>query len=87
MANYPVIFAVLFGLGGILWQLFLRDALVHGLGVGREMQPVSDFPYKCHRISGDPNIQACEDMWLDQNSRTLYLACSESLARKAWMPK
>jgi hypothetical protein len=87
MANKPALLAILVGFGAVFWQLFLRDAIYIGFGLGREVQPISDFPYRCHRISGDPNVQACEDMWLDQTTRTLYLACSDSLARKQWMPK
>ncbi|KIV94772.1 hypothetical protein PV10_02504 [Exophiala mesophila] len=73
-------------LGTLLYQSFLRETLFVGIGLGRTIQPISDFPFKCYRITGDPNIQACEDMWLDHESRTLYLACSDSEARKHWMP-
>ncbi|EXJ57530.1 hypothetical protein A1O7_07878 [Cladophialophora yegresii CBS 114405] len=86
MANKPALLAILVGFAALFWQLLLRDAIYNGAGLGRKVQPISDFPYRCHRVSGDPNIQACEDMWLDQKSRTLYLACSDSMARKQWMP-
>ncbi|OQU99407.1 SMP-30/Gluconolaconase/LRE-like domain-containing protein [Cladophialophora immunda] len=86
MASKLPLVAISLGFCAVFWQLVLRDAFFNGMGLGRKVQPVTDFPYQCHRISGDPNIQACEDMWLDQRSRTLYLACSDSLARKEWMP-
>ncbi|OAP56413.1 hypothetical protein AYL99_09592 [Fonsecaea erecta] len=86
MANKLPLVAISLGLCAVFWQLILRDALFNGLGLGRTVQPITEFPYQCHRISGDPNIQACEDMWLDQKSRTLYLACSDALARKDWLP-
>lgn len=79
--------AITIAFGAVFYQWFLRDILFSAMGLGREILPISEFPYQCHRITGDPNIQACEDMWLDQKSRTLYLACSDSLARRDWMPK
>ncbi|OAL36419.1 hypothetical protein AYO20_04315 [Fonsecaea nubica] len=86
MANKLPLVAISLGFCAVFWQLFLREVLFNAVGLGRTVQPVTDFPYQCHRISGDPNLQACEDMWLDRGSRTLYLACSDSLARKEWMP-
>lgn len=80
-------FSILLALGAALYQFLLKDILFRTVGLGRTVLPVSSFPYKCHRIAGDPNIQACEDMWLDENSRTLYLACSDAAARRDWMPK
>ncbi|KIW46730.1 uncharacterized protein PV06_02376 [Exophiala oligosperma] len=79
-------FSILLALAAVVYQFLLKDILFRTVGLGRTVLPVSSFPYKCHRIHGDPNIQACEDMWLDENSRTLYLACSDSAARRDWMP-
>ncbi|KIX03403.1 uncharacterized protein Z518_06955 [Rhinocladiella mackenziei CBS 650.93] len=80
------IISILLAVGAVLYQFVLRDILFIVIGVGRNVLPVSEFPYRCYRISGDPNVQACEDMWLDQKSRTLFLACSDPLARRDWMP-
>ncbi|EHY53738.1 hypothetical protein ABEF92_006292 [Exophiala dermatitidis] len=80
------ILSILFGLAALLYQFALKDYLFATVGLGRTIQHVSEFPYECHRIHGDPNIQACEDMWLDEESRTLFLACSDPMARKEWMP-
>lgn len=81
------LFSILLASTAVLYQFILRDFLFATVGLGRVVQAVSDFSYKCHRIHGDPNIQACEDMWLDERSRTLYLACSDPVARRDWMPK
>lgn len=56
-----------------------------GLGIGKDIQPVTDFPYQCRRLE-DPRLQACEDMWLSHSSRQLFLACSDPLGRKQWFP-
>lgn len=81
------ILSVLLAAGAGLYQFLLRDLLFRTIGVGRTVLPVSTFPYECHRIARDPNIQACEDMWLEEKSRTLYLACSDPVSRRDWMPK
>ena len=63
----------------------LRVPLHVLIGWNRHMQPVEDFPYECRRIE-DPRLQACEDMWLSEESRVLYLACSDPVARSQWLP-
>lgn len=83
--KYGIVLAVVSALLAVLWQIALRDLFIVTLGVTRHLQPISDFPYQCRRIQ-DPIIQACEDMWLSESSRQLFLACSDPLARKQWMP-
>jgi arylesterase / paraoxonase len=78
--------ALIVPLLGAFWQFFLSDILFIAYGIGRNVQPISDFPYTCHKII-DPQVEACEDMWLDEKSRTLYLACSDVISRTKWMPK
>ncbi|ROW09842.1 hypothetical protein VMCG_02163 [Cytospora schulzeri] len=58
-----------------------------GLAIGKTIQPISDFAhtYQCRRIV-DPWLEACEDMWLSEATRKLYLACSDPEARDQWMP-
>lgn len=56
------------------------------LGIGHTLEPLSAFPYKCRRIE-DERLQACEDMWLSEATRQLFLACSESKGRQQWSPK
>jgi arylesterase / paraoxonase len=79
-------FTVLVALIASLYQFLLRDALFVTYGIGRQVQKISDFPYKCRKII-DRQIEACEDMWLDEESRTLFLACSDAISRVKWMPK
>lgn len=57
-----------------------------GLAIGRTIQPIRDFPYQCRRIE-HPRLEACEDMWLSEATRQLFLACSDPEARSQWMPK
>ncbi|CAK4031517.1 unnamed protein product [Lecanosticta acicola] len=77
--------SVLLVLLGIVFQVFLRPLLFVTLGIGRELQPLSGFPYQCRRIE-DPRLQACEDMWLSESTRQLFLACSDPIARTKWVP-
>ncbi|KAL0936457.1 serum paraoxonase arylesterase [Colletotrichum truncatum] len=77
-----VLFAVVIAVG---LQLMLKDPIKLAFGLGKTIQPLSDFPYDCRRIE-DPRLQACEDMWLSESTRQLFLACSDSLARQRWMP-
>lgn len=68
------------------YQIVLRDIIFVTGGLGRHVQTIAEFPFKCRRLT-DPVLHACEDMWLEEKSRQLFLACSDSLARKEWMPK
>ena len=72
--------------GAILYQTFFKAVIFDLYGIGRAVQPISDFPYNCRRIK-DENLQACEDMWFHEPSRQLFLACSDSMSRVQWMPK
>ncbi|KAF4997202.1 hypothetical protein FDECE_12155 [Fusarium decemcellulare] len=69
----------------VFFQVFLKEAIWLGLGIGRVTQPLSDFPYTCRKIA-DPRMEACEDMWFSESTRQLFLACSDPLARPQWMP-
>ncbi|KAK1449899.1 hypothetical protein CMEL01_07235 [Colletotrichum melonis] len=77
-----IIFTVILG---VALQLVLKDPIWLGLGIGKEFQPLSDFPYSCRRIE-NPRLQACEDMWLSEATRQLFLACSDPLSRRQWLP-
>lgn len=57
-----------------------------GFGIGKVIQPISDFPYQCRRLH-DPRLQACEDLWLSEATRQIFIACSESKSRQNWAPK
>ncbi|KAF4999906.1 hypothetical protein FGRMN_2144 [Fusarium graminum] len=69
----------------VLFQVFLKEPVWLFLGVGRVIQPLADFPYICRKIF-DPRMEACEDMWLSQSTRQMFLTCSDPLTRKHWMP-
>ncbi|PTD06831.1 hypothetical protein FCULG_00006500, partial [Fusarium culmorum] len=69
----------------VLFQVYLKEAVWLGLGIGKVMQPISDFPYTCRKIV-DPRMEACEDMWLSHSTRQLFLVCSDPIARDAWFP-
>ncbi|KAL8295822.1 hypothetical protein RB600_001354 [Gaeumannomyces tritici] len=71
------IVAVLFPTLQLTWKAF---------GYGRVLQPVSDFPYTCRRIDQQPRLRACEDMWLSEATRQLFLACGDPMARPHWSP-
>lgn len=70
----------------VLFQVYLKDAVWLGLGIGRTIQPLSDFPYTCRRIA-DTRMEACEDMWLSESTRQLFLACSDPVSRSHWSPR
>ncbi|RSM19081.1 hypothetical protein CDV31_002002 [Fusarium ambrosium] len=69
----------------VIFQVTLKEAIWLAFGIGRMMQPISDFPYTCRKIV-DPRMEACEDMWLSESTRQLFLACSDPLTRDLWMP-
>jgi hypothetical protein len=68
-----------------IYRFFLFDVLNVALGLRREVQPVEDFPYDCHRIE-HPLLQACEDLWLDHAGRRLYASCGDVTSRTHWNP-
>jgi hypothetical protein len=71
--------------GAVLWQGVMRDVVFITLGVGRTTQKIEDFPYNCKRIRS-PLLESCEDMWLDEDGRNLYAACSTIANRGGWGP-
>lgn len=73
-------------LAAIFYQTFFKALIFEALGVARVIQPITDFPYNCRRIHDDPSLQACEDMWFHKQSQQLFLACSDSVSRREWIP-
>lgn len=69
----------------VLYQLYLKELVFDIVGIGRVLQPIEDFPYSCRRIQHE-YLEGCEVMWLDDEARVLYLACSGSLSRCHWNP-
>ena len=69
----------------VLWQGVLKDLIFISLGVGRRVQKIEEFPYSCKRIYS-PLLESCEDIWLDEEGRRLYAACSTVANRQGWGP-
>ncbi len=70
---------------GVAYQSKVENILFVVLGLGRVIQPIEDFPYDCRRIR-HPLLESCEDMWLDDEGRALYAACSSIIGRMGWAP-
>ena len=77
--------SVLVVLSASLYQFWLKEALAVSFGLGRVLQPIEAFPYSCRRLTHD-KLQACEDLWLDDEARVLYAACTGAQYRLAWVP-
>ncbi|ETS73043.1 hypothetical protein PFICI_15218 [Pestalotiopsis fici W106-1] len=73
------------GLGALLYQAQLPRMISLALGLGQTSAPLSAYPYTCRRLHHE-RLKACEDMWLSEATRQLFLACSDPLARSAWAP-
>lgn len=87
MANRAIIVGIVAVIIASVYQFFVRDLLFVFLGIGRDIQPIEDFPYSCHKIYGSENLlQSCEDVWLDHEDRTLYAACTDVESRDNWSP-
>lgn len=68
-----------------IYQYLIKDILTVSLGLGRVIQTIDEFPYSCKRIE-HPQLEACEDLWLDEQDRVLYAACTGTKSRMAWNP-
>ncbi|KAJ5759712.1 hypothetical protein N7520_006868 [Penicillium odoratum] len=69
----------------MFYKAYVHNILFITLGIGREIQPLEDFPWVCTR-QYDPLLAGCEDMWLDHHDRKLYAACSTIESRQGWNP-
>ena len=78
-----VLCALVVAWGASFYQLYVKDLLTITFGVGRVMQSIDEFPYDCRRLV-HPSLEACEDIWLDDEGRTLYAACAGTQGRMAW---
>ncbi|KAF2676882.1 calcium-dependent phosphotriesterase [Lentithecium fluviatile CBS 122367] len=75
--------SVLVALNAAVYQLWLKEILEVTVGVGRIIQNIEEFPYDCQRLEHH-RLEACEDLWLDDEARVLYAACAGSQSRVAW---
>ncbi|KAF4632400.1 hypothetical protein G7Y89_g5719 [Cudoniella acicularis] len=86
MANKFIIFATASILIlSLIYKNLVEELLFNIVGFNRTIEPLSNFPYTCNRIY-DEHLEACEDLWLDGQSRHLYLACAGSQSRGSWNP-
>ncbi|KAB8239127.1 calcium-dependent phosphotriesterase [Aspergillus alliaceus] len=81
----PILWAILAAITAIIYTKYIHDIVFITFGVGRVIQPIEDFPYKCERLR-HPLLEGCEDMWLDHSGRNLYAACASIESRKGWSP-
>lgn len=65
---------------GVLHQTWLKEGRFEIIGIGRVMKSIHEFPYTCRRIRHQ-RLEACEDLWLDDQERVVYLACASSVGR------
>lgn len=73
-------------IAAVFYQYIISDLLIGALGYGRSPKSISTYTdYNCERIE-EPGLEACEDMWLHEETGHLYLACSETKTRLSWMP-
>lgn len=77
----PITIAVL----AYLYWTYLHATVVMVSGLERTTYAISHYPYDCHRIH-HPDLEACEDFWLDYDTRTLYAACASPESRAGWTP-
>ncbi|KAH7084118.1 hypothetical protein FB567DRAFT_528431 [Paraphoma chrysanthemicola] len=83
-AATQVYYALVVAWAASFYQFFVRDLLSTTFGVGRVIQNIEEFPYSCRRIQ-HPRLEACEDLWLDNEGRTLYAGCAgTSPGRLEW---
>ncbi|KAJ5165782.1 calcium-dependent phosphotriesterase [Penicillium capsulatum] len=70
---------------GVIYKTFIHNFIFLILGVGREIQPIEDFPWTCTRVRHSL-LEGCEDIWFDEQDRKLYAACNSLESRKGWSP-
>jgi len=75
--------AVFVAFSAAFYQFWLKHSLFTVLGVGRAVEPIENFPFSCRRLV-HKQLEACEDLWLDEEGRVLYAACAGSIARGQW---
>ncbi|KAJ5952122.1 uncharacterized protein N7479_010535 [Penicillium vulpinum] len=69
----------------IFYKAYVHNIIFLIIGVGRDIQSIDEFPLTCTRLE-HPLLEACEDMWLDDQGRKLYAACSTIDSRQGWNP-
>lgn len=73
-------------LGAILYQFLFKFLIFDVLGHGRHISSIKDFNHiRCEKVD-ELGLAGCEDMWLHDKTGYLYMACSDSASRVAWLP-
>ncbi|ORY07376.1 hypothetical protein BCR34DRAFT_616679 [Clohesyomyces aquaticus] len=85
MPSVLLIISTLVVLFGSLYQLVIKEVLFDSFGIGRSIHLIEDFPYSCRRLQHQ-QLEACEDLWLDEQDRILYAACTGTNDRLSWNP-
>ena len=74
-------------IGAILYQFLGKELYFNVLGNGRKVQSIKDYPHlACEKINV-PGLEACEDMYLHEETGFLYMACSTMESRLNWVPR
>lgn len=68
-------------IGTIFYQFLYKSIILKDLGYNRILEPIASFGVRCERID-DPGLVGCTSMWLHKESGLLYIACSDSVARR-----
>jgi hypothetical protein len=70
---------------GVMYQFVIKDFLTITVGLGRVIQTIDEFPFECRQVR-HPKLEACEDLWIDDEKRVLYAACYGVESRMHWNP-
>jgi hypothetical protein len=82
-AGTSIYYALVVAWGATLYQFYLREFFGTTLGLGRVVQDIDDFPFGCRRLQ-HPRLEACEDLWLDNEARVLYAGCAGTDPGRRW---
>jgi arylesterase/paraoxonase len=70
----------------VLYQFIFKTLIFDVLGHGRHISSIKAFNHvKCEKVD-ELGLEGCEDMWLHDKTGYLYMACSDSTSRVAWLP-
>jgi arylesterase/paraoxonase len=70
----------------VLYQFLIKSLIFDLFGYGRVLTPLSSFKgLSCEKIT-ELGLEACEDMWLHDDTGYLYMACSSSQSKTQWLP-
>jgi hypothetical protein len=85
-AATQIYYALVVAWGASFYQFYIRDFLATTVGIGRVIRSVDEFPYDCQKVV-HPQLEGCEDLWIDNEARVLYAACAGvSPGRMEWTP-